>query len=456
MLKMKKMKIGFLMFFASLAIALGVLAAQTGSGSYSQNVIVSEGGENFSSASYRQNIALDIINGIISSASYINKLGFFHLLLLADGQPCTAANQCEGGFCCSGSCRSSSCPIAAAAGGGGGAAAGGGGGGGVAALPEELKDFSVTPSSIKEHLTLGETKQNQITIRNTGNTALAFDLNVLTVSSFVSLQESSFSLLPGEEKIITLEITGAKLGSYIGEIEVSSGSTKKSVDVVMDVVSEQVLFDVKIDIPSAYHEVEPGAILKAQVTLFNVGPGKRVDVTPTYIIKDKQGNVVYEYTETFAVDQQKSYAYSFRIPKAAQPGDYLAIVELRYEKSFAVSSQLFKVVSKKESDLKQLLKSDTIVFIWAVLVASIFLLMYLLAPKIKILGSSKIRKFNQIINDAQNAFGSNEVEAAEKLYFEARKLYVGMKPNEKKIAYIKLNILYNKLKGRLKQPSSRI
>ncbi|MBI2541340.1 hypothetical protein HYV80_01345 [Candidatus Woesearchaeota archaeon] len=444
---MKKVKI-FLILFAFLAMAIGVLAAQTGSGSYKQNVIVSEGGENLSSASYKQNIALDIINGIINSASYINKLGFFHLLLLADGQPCTSASQCEGGFCCSSSCRSSSCPVAAAAG-GDGAAAGGGGGGAV--LPEEeVKDFSVAPSSIKEHLILGETKQNQITIQNTGNTALEFDLNVLTVSSFVSLQESSFSLMPGEERNVLIEITGAKLGSYIGEIEVAAGDIKKSVDIIIEVVSEQVLFDVKIDIPSAYHEVEPGAILKAQVTLFNVGPGKRVDVTPTYIIKDKLGNVIYEYTETFAVEQQKSYAYSFRIPKTAQPGDYLAIVELRYEKSFAVSSQLFKVVSKKGLELKQLLKSNTIVIIWAALIASVFLLVYLFEPKIKMIESGKIRRFNQIINAAQKTFGSNDSESAKKLYLEARKIYMGMKPNEKKIAYIKLNILYSKLKSRLK------
>ena len=186
---MKKVKISILVF-VFIFLSFNALAAQMSSASYKQNVIVSVGGENSSSSSYKTSIAVGIINGIISSASYINNLGFFHLLLLADNQPCSSASQCEGGFCCSSLCKSSSCPSGGAAAGGGGGAAPSAGGGGSNITVEKIKDFSVTPSSIKQHLALGAAATAPITIKNTGNTAMNFNLNVITISDFVSLPEN--------------------------------------------------------------------------------------------------------------------------------------------------------------------------------------------------------------------------------------------------------------------------
>ncbi|MEK6946054.1 MAG: hypothetical protein AABX32_00450 [Nanoarchaeota archaeon] len=179
-----------------------------------------------------------------------------------------------------------------------------------------------------------------------------------------------------------LNIIGKKLGSYLGQVMIKSGDIGRAVDVIIEVESENVLFDAKIDIPSAYREVEAGGELKAQITLLNVGPPRKVDVTITYTIKDKSGNIVYESSETFAVEKQTSFVKSFKIPKELQPGDYLAIVELRYEKSFAVSSELFKIVPKSGLAAKALASSKlTITLLIAVLAGLIFLFTYLIVPK---------------------------------------------------------------------------
>ncbi len=439
---MKKVKIILFLAFVFLLLALSVFAAQMSSSNYKQNVIVSEGGENAASSSYKMSIAVGIINSVIDSASYINKLGFFHLLLLADNQPCTLNNQCEGGFCCSNLCSSSSCPTAAAAGGGGGAAAGGGGG----VLPELKKDFSVSPSSIKEHIALGSTKTVPINIKNTGDLPLDFSLNVNTISDFVSLSNTSFSLAASQQKTIEANIIGKKLGSYIGEISVEAALIKKTVSVIVEVASDIVLFDVKVDIPQAYKEVEPGSELKVQITLLNVGPGKRVDVTPTYIIKDKQGKVIYESTETFAVEKQASYARSFKMPKDLEPGDYLMIVEVRYENSFAVSSELFKVVPKQAAVEKAARFNTALLFASMIFVGLVFLFMYLLVPRVTVFGKLRIKKCYKTINDAIDCLNSNDIRKAKKLYAEARKLYDTLDKRGKKEVYDELVGLYNKLK----------
>ena len=97
------MKKSVILVFAFMLLALSSFAAQMQSESYKQSVIVSEGGDTTTSSSYKNSIATGIINSVVSSSSYINRLRFFHTLMLADGQFCTSAAQCEGGFCCSSS-----------------------------------------------------------------------------------------------------------------------------------------------------------------------------------------------------------------------------------------------------------------------------------------------------------------------------------------------------------------
>ena len=260
---MRRVKISIIIL-VFLLLGFSVFAAQMNSTSYKQNVIVSTGGENTSTSSYKINIAMGIISRIINSTSYINRLGFFHTILFADGQPCTSAGQCEGGFCCSSVCQNSACPVSPSPtpspSSSGGAAAGGGGGGGGGGLfinateieDKKAKDFSINPDNVKEHLALGATKTKAINIKNIGDTTLNFNLNVATVNDFVFLSENSFRLDAGQEKYVEANIIGKKLGSYIGEIKVSGDEVKKSINIIIEVEPKQALFDVKLDIPSPY------------------------------------------------------------------------------------------------------------------------------------------------------------------------------------------------------------
>jgi len=433
-------KIGILAF-AFLLLAFSSFAAQMQSRNYKQNVIVSEGGDTTSGSSYKNSIATGIINGIVSSSSYINRLGFFHILLLADGQYCTSASQCEGGFCCSSSCASSSCPTAQGGGGGGSVAAAAGGGGGFVE-PQIVKDFSVSPISIQEKLNLGATATKAITIKNTGNTTLGFALSIVTVEEFVSLSETSFSLEPGQEKSITATITGSKLGSYFGEIKIVGDQIEKSISVVVDVESQQALFDVKVDIPSAYKKIEAGEELKTQITLLNIGPARKVDVLATYMIKDKRGNIIYESSETFAVEKQLSFVKSFKLPENLPAGDYLIIVEVRYQDSFAVSSELFSVVPKEGIKVKAL-KPNITLLAFIVIMGLAFLFVYTLMPKIKV---GSLEKCDKAIADSIEAIGKNDFLKARKLYGEAREAYIRLEPQDKRDVYSRLMELYRKLK----------
>ena len=307
-------------------------------------LIISTGGEIINSSSYKNYVATGIINGLINSSTYINLFGFYHTWLLGDNQPCTLDSQCQGGYCCSNLCSSSACPaaaVAAAAAAGGEAAAGGGG------FFKKEKDYSVSPSSIKTKLTLGEITEKTLTIKNTGESNLTVSLTVEDINKFVSLSENTVDVEAGEQKEVTLKFIGNSVGGFVGQIIAIADDIVKSVPVIIEVITQLVLFDVKLDIPSEYSEVEPGDDLNAQITLLNVGAPEQVDVFATYFIKDLRGNIIYEETETFAVEKQISYLKSFNIHETMEPGSYVVVAEIRYIDSFAVSSQLFRVVEKK-------------------------------------------------------------------------------------------------------------
>ena len=246
---------------------------------------------------------------------------------------------------------------------------------------------------MKLKLSLGESEERVLVVRNTGSAALTMPLAVEGIKGYMTLSDEFVSLGPGESAAVTLGFIGRNVGSFVGRIIASIGQIEKSVPIILEVISELVLFDVKLDILKAYAEIEPGNELKAQITLLNVGAPEKVDVLASYFIKDLGGNIVYEETETFAVEKQLSYQKSLPVHESAVPGSYVAVIEIRYAESFAVSSQLFRVVEKKESVVEDIIMKNIslMVFLSFMLVAIISALTYKLIGAMR-KGKKKSRK----------------------------------------------------------------
>lgn len=338
-----------LYLFLVIALFSSANALKSESSSYkSTSMVASSGGETLESSSYRNIVSVGIIAGKSTSSNYINEFGFAQTILHADGQPCTTAGQCEGGFCCSSLCQNSACPTPSAPSGEAGAAGGGGGGGGAIIAPAEVTeaDFSISPSSLQFQLTLGDSSSKSIIVANTGSRDLSFSASLSGESQYLSLSDTSFSLFPNQQKTIIVTANGNKVGSYVGEIKIDAGGITKTAPFVAEVESTQTLFDVKLDILSEYKQVVPGGTLRMQVTLINIGAGRNANAEVTYLIKDAAGKIIYESSESLEVEKQISYLKEIKIPKDAAFGDYIAIIELKYANSFAVSSELFKVVKE--------------------------------------------------------------------------------------------------------------
>ncbi len=323
---------------------------------------------------------------MLNSSSYFNRLGIFHTILLANGQPCASASQCEGGFCCSSACRGTACPSggdSVSASSTGSSSSGGGGGGGLPSSQKAVSpNFGLSPDTLRFSLALGEENTSLLILSNTGTATLAGDISIIGAEEFLTVSPTAIEDLPPDGNLtISLDALGRRIGSYFGQVMASANGITREADVVIDVGSAQALFDVKMDIPPALRTLGPNDALRAQITILNVGPPQQVDVFMTYLIKDTRGRVMGEESETFAVFGGKSFVHQFQLPQL-EPGKYLAAIEVRYGNSFAVSSDTFTITEEKESAVVQLAGRKPAFFMALIVLAGIlFAAAWYLLPK---------------------------------------------------------------------------
>ncbi|MEM4267358.1 MAG: hypothetical protein QXK37_00850 [Candidatus Woesearchaeota archaeon] len=131
---------------------------------------------------------------------------------------------------------------------------------------------------------------------------------------------------------------------------------------------ENSLFDIIIDIPQSYREINPGGQLLASIKLINVGSKGRVDVFLDYWIADSAKNLVFKKRETVAVETQANFVKIIDIPKTAKPGTYHFNAKITYANGLEAESEyLFTVTGKKARSLA------TAAFIVAGIIVSILL-----------------------------------------------------------------------------------
>lgn len=227
---------------------------------------------------------------------------------------------------------------------GSGVSSGGGGGGSIALAK---KDFTIDQNLIKLMLKQGQSLTKIVNIRNTGNAILKFTITIPSgLSKVLSMPEQLFTLKPGEEKelilnFITTETTLPDV--YNGKIKIKADGIKKEIPTIVEVESKRVLFDTSLDIVADNRRVKPGEELSAQITLFNLQRIGTTDVEMFYFIKDQDGKIITHTKEIVTVDDQASFTRTFRIPNDLADGDYILIIQARYDGDVGTASELFEV-----------------------------------------------------------------------------------------------------------------
>ncbi len=223
-------------------------------------------------------------------------------------------------------------------------AGGGGGGGGI--VSEVKSSFKTNLDLIKIQIQQGETFTRTLKITNDGEKSLDFALTTNKPTKLLTINPSSFALRVGESKDVKLKFkipTNYPLGVYPNKLLIQTNKPSKEIPIVIEVESLNIMFDVSLDIPAQYKEIDPGKTIKIDMILFNMKRIGLSNVTINYIIKSLTGEIIFHEKEEVEVNEQASFSKFINIPENTKPGDYVFIVQTQYADSIGTTSELFLI-----------------------------------------------------------------------------------------------------------------
>jgi type II secretory pathway pseudopilin PulG len=170
----------------------------------------------------------------------------------------------------------------------------------------------------------------------------------------VVIENQRFTLIPNEKYNVNVifNSTDVKEGVYVGYLDVTNSGERSLIPVIFEVESEDVFFDVNLDIPPQYTELKPGDTLVSQLKVFDLISGGTTNGLGTtnvdieYLLYGFDGSVLSSETESIVVDRQARITKSLSLPGDLKSGEYVFVAAARYKSSVGISSQLFTVSSQ--------------------------------------------------------------------------------------------------------------
>lgn len=243
---------------------------------------------------------------------------------------------------------------------------GGGGGGGGGAAKDDLE---ASPLQLNSFIKQGETARGNFTVTNTGNSNKKIKLTLSgTISPFVKISETEFSLAKGESKTVFVDFFAQEDTTpelYVGNIEISDGKNIETILLSLEISSKKFLFDVIVDIPQKNEIFSPGEKLFTNIKFYNLGLGF-IQANVVYTIRDVEGRIILGENQIINLDHSLDLNRTFIIPKDIPAGNYIFNVKVTYDGKSAVASKWFYVQTRKISWMPLLFALIAIFIVYSV------------------------------------------------------------------------------------------
>jgi hypothetical protein len=212
-------------------------------------------------------------------------------------------------------------------------------------------DYSLVQVLLSE----GESASKELRVLNVGD-----DVESISVSSnlgdMLSISDYFFELSPGQTKVLTLEFSSNiddveyAPGVYSGYVLLGGADYSLELPIVLDIESEDVLFDSSMSFTNT--EYEPGDSFNLPVRIYNLASEDPTNVLFEYTIKDLEGNLIYSGEESVLVDGQASLSNVIELSNYLNSGYYVLGVKVSYAGSVGVSSEVLEVLGDEEAGLR--------------------------------------------------------------------------------------------------------
>lgn len=185
-------------------------------------------------------------------------------------------------------------------------------------------------------------------------------------------------------------------------IKLKSKNNKKKISIILFVLVLSLAFlslkvfaaqpfNVEIDLPDNYQNVNPGSEIWFTINLLNLANSQRIDVTLNYEIIDLDNKSVIHNSKTVAIETQASFVASLRVPENLPSGKYYINV--------MVSSSLGES-SSKSSLLVSNSKKDFIYYYISLGAIVILLIIFLIIKSKSLIEKIRLKiKIRKIVRD---------------------------------------------------------
>jgi hypothetical protein len=209
-----------------------------------------------------------------------------------------------------------------------------------------LSALELIPKELNVIIVSGEKDDKQVRVINIGDTTLVLDLQIKGIPNIIGLNTNHLVLSVGQEGNVFLSVNAPDPGVYAGKIIFNGGDFEEELKVLVNVKSEKILFDVSVDLPLSDKVIALGDPLRSVITVTQVGNQIETELTANYLIKDFEGNTVYEESENLIVIGSKSFTKDFSTFDLSS-GDYVIGVEVVSGGGVASASASFSIEVSK-------------------------------------------------------------------------------------------------------------
>jgi len=172
-----------------------------------------------------------------------------------------------------------------------------------------------------------------------------YDLFVVGGSG-VSVGESGLILEAGRERATEAVFDSRDLlpGVSVGSFVLEGQGESHVLPIIFEVESEDVFYDVSLDVPASSGVVGAGESFEFGVSVFDLlDVGESVDVGLVYEIFSLGGEGVFREEEEVGISGQSAFSKEIVMPRGLEDGQYVLTTRIDYGSSTGVSSYLISV-----------------------------------------------------------------------------------------------------------------
>jgi len=317
--------------------------------------------------------------------------------------------------------------------------------------------FQVDSVILKVAIKSNSSFETYVRVSNLETRMKEFNAKVLDIGNLASLDKPIFEVGAEEVERIKLSFYNSERnapGIYLGKLIISSEGEEITVPIVVEIESEDVLFDANFDLFPT-EKIFPGNKINAEIKIFDLAKIGTANVEMNYFVKDFSGKKIIEGTENPVVKSQVLIAKSFDLPRDLKTGDYVFGVVLTYKSSVGASSALFSVEKAKAIDTSFSSSSFggsiyLIIFLVAIALMFVMFVIYsiysrdLLMIELRNQYGQELRKQDEFLVEKQNENEKNletpeEINLNRKIFREVKKKRAELikKVHEKRVSQIK-------------------